>query len=125
MDSLEAGDLRIDVVEPEGKATIRLDWFGRSNERQPEKLLMPFFLSALSRAVAQAKMLELHFESLEHFNSSTIMSVIQLIQETRNRNAKIVLCFDASRRWQQLSFDALRIFEKPDGLFELRSASVP
>lgn len=123
MNSLNAGDLKIDVIELDDQALLRLDWIGRSNERQPEKILMPFFHEALDRAVATSKVLELHFEKLEHFNSSTIMSVIQLIQETRNRKAKLVICFDPSRKWQKLSFDALRIFDKGDGMFELEQVS--
>jgi hypothetical protein len=123
MESLTVGDLRIDFAEPTERGVVRLDWHGRSNERHPEKHLMPFFLTALDHAGARAKVLELHFETLEHFNSSTIMSVIQLIQESRRREVKLVLCYEPSRRWQQLSFDALRIFDKGDGLFALEPVS--
>ena len=60
------------------------------------------------------------FTKLEHFNSSTITSIIQLIQECRAKGVKLVIVFDAAVKWQKLSFDALRVFAKPDGLLELR-----
>jgi hypothetical protein len=74
-------------------------------------------------AVAGARNLpiELHFEQLEHFNSSTITSLIQLIQDSRARSIKLILVYDQALKWQRLSFDALRVFVKDD-LLELRSA---
>ena len=50
----------------------RLDWRGKSNHRQPDTVLAPFFADMTSRAVSGQKALEMHFEQLEFFNSSTI-----------------------------------------------------
>ena len=119
MDNLQAGDLRIDVVEDD--ASMSLHWLGMSNERQPEKVLKPFFATVLAAANADNKTVVLHFEQIERFNSSTILCIIQLIQEARNRNIRLEAVYDQTRKWQRLSFDALRIFAKPDGLFTLRA----
>jgi hypothetical protein len=119
MDSLQAGDLRIDVVEDD--ANLSLHWLGMSNERQPEKVLKPFFATVLDAAATQSKVVVLHFEQIERFNSSTILCIIQLIQEARNREIRLEAVYDQTRKWQRLSFDALRIFAKPDGLFTLRA----
>ena len=119
MDNLQAGDLRIDVVEDD--ASLSLHWLGMSNERQPEKVLKPFFATTLAAASAASKTVVLHFEQIERFNSSTILCIIQLIQEARNRNIRLEAVYDQTRKWQRLSFDALRIFAKPDGLFTLRA----
>ena len=97
-------------------------WLGMSNERQPEKVLKPFFAIVLDAASTQSKLVALHFEQIERFNSSTILCIIQLIQEARNRNIRLEAVYDQTRKWQRLSFDALRIFAKPDGLFTLRTA---
>ena len=118
MESLRAGDLKIDIVEQD--ASIRLHWLGMSNERQPEKVLKPFFATVLDGAASGNKAVELHFEQIERFNSSTILCIIQLIQEARHRNIRLEVVYDPSRKWQRLSFDALRIFDKADGLFALR-----
>ncbi len=119
MDSLVAGDLRIDVVEISDPPTLRLDWFGISGDRQPDKILRPYFARVLDAASGTGRCLELHFESIERFNSSTILCIIQLIQEARKANVRLTLVYDASRKWQRLSFDALRIFDRKDGMFEL------
>lgn len=118
MESLRAGDLKIDIVEQD--SAIRLHWLGMSNERQPEKVLKPFFATVLDGAAGGNKAVELHFEQIERFNSSTILCIIQLIQEARHRNIRLEVVYDPSRKWQRLSFDALRIFDKADGLFALR-----
>ena len=118
MESLNAGDLKIDIVEQD--ASLSLHWLGMSNERQPEKVLKPFFATVLEGAASTNKTVELHFENIERFNSSTILCIIQLIQEARHRNIRLEVVYDPSRKWQRLSFDALRIFDKADGLFALR-----
>ena len=66
--------------------------------------------------------IEMHFEKIEHFNSSTITALIRLIQFCRKSNIKLAMVYDQSLKWQRLSFDALRVFEKNDDLFHLRSA---
>jgi hypothetical protein len=118
---LVVGDLTIDAVED--AARVVLTFCGKSNARQADKIVFPYMESALARAQALAAPLELHFEHLAHFNSSTIASVIQLIQTARARGARLVVYSDPRRQWQRLSFDALRVFVRPDGLFELREGS--
>jgi hypothetical protein len=125
MDNLATGDLKIEVVSEstEGGVPIRLHWTGKSNDRQPSKVLTPFLSSALALAHARAQSLELHFERLEHFNSSTVTTIIQLVQEARQKGVKLALVFDPTLKWQRLSFDALRVFVKGDGLLEMIHAS--
>jgi hypothetical protein len=123
VESLRAGDLQIDVVERD--TVLLLYWLGMSNERQPEKVLKPFFATILAAAEAQKKLVELHFERIERFNSSTILCIIQLIQEARRREIRLTAVYDQTRKWQRLSFDALRIFAKADGLFTLHSNDEP
>ena len=120
VESLHAGDLQIDVLERE--SSLLLFWLGMSNERQPEKVLKPFFAKVLAAAQAGKKTVELHFERIERFNSSTILCIIQLIQDARKNQIKLEAVYDETRKWQRLSFDALRIFAKADGMFSLRPA---
>jgi hypothetical protein len=121
VESLVVGDLRIEaslVAEP---LSLRLSWHGKSNARQADQLLLPYLERILDRAVADGRLLELHFETLSHFNSSTIASLIQLIQTAQSRSARLVVVFDPRRQWQRLSFDALQVFVGQDGCFELRT----
>jgi hypothetical protein len=117
------GDLTIEVDE-DAAALIRLDWRGKSNHRQPDAVLAPFFAEMTTKAVSGGKALEMHFEQLEFFNSSTITAIIQYVKELRDRKVKLTVSFDARHRWQKIFFDALCIFDKGDGLFTIQSAPV-
>ena len=81
---------------------------------------MSFFGEALDRATALGAAMEMRFHALEHFNSSTITAVIELIQEARARNVRLVIAYDGAVKWQRLSFDAMRVFNRGDALLELR-----
>lgn len=122
MESLVSGDLRIDVTLIEG-TSAELHWKGKSNARSPSIVLQPFFSQVLAEAGEKKISVELHFQALEHFNSSTITSIIQLIQDARTKAIKLVIRFDPKLKWQKLSFDALRVFAKGDGLLELKPVS--
>jgi hypothetical protein len=119
MEDLNAGDLSI-VALAKDNIAVQLTLRGRSNDRQPTRLLSPYFTSAVAAAAAANVPLELHFEQLEHFNSSTITVLIQLIQEARNKGVKLSFFYRQDLKWQKLSFDALKVFAK-DGQLELRA----
>ena len=123
MESLTAGELKIEVAETADPPALKLLWTGKSRDQQPRKTLLPFFAAALAAAEAKGAELALHFERLEYFNSSTITCIIHLIQDARGRGVKIVIVFDPAHKWQKLSFEALRAFAKADGLLELRAAA--
>lgn len=121
MQGLVVGDLRIEALDGDAPGAVRLMWRGKSNNRHPGEALAPYFREVLAAAGQRKQALELHFEDLEHFNSSTITSIIQLIQDARARGIKLVLVYDNALKWQKLSFDALRVFARDD-LLELRPA---
>lgn len=115
--SLIAGDL---LVEARGSAArLRLDWTGKSNARRPAVMLAPYLEAVLRRAKSSQCAIELHFEQLEFFNSSTLGAVIKFIREAREEGVTISLLFDGAQRWQALSFGALKAFELPDGLVQI------
>jgi len=120
IEGLDCGDLRIRAQMDGTPTSLRLAWRGKSTDRHPEKVLAPFFTLALAFAAMQKVPMELHFEELEHFNSSTITSLIQLIQDARSKGVKLRYVYNQGLRWQKLSFDAMRVFAKDDAL-ELRS----
>ncbi len=119
MTDFAAGDLKL-AANPQRSDAIELSWLGRSNDRSPGKLLMPHFQGVLAEAAERGVPLELHFQKLEHFNSSTITMIIQLIQESRSKGVRLVMSYDQALKWQKISFDALRVFARDD-LFQLRS----
>jgi hypothetical protein len=121
MENLNANDLAIDVEEQPG--VLRLKWRGKSTDRQPARILDPFFGKALQEVTSKNLVLEMRFEELLHFNSSTIGCLIQAIQEARTRGVKVRLVYDSKQSWQRLSFDALRVFAKDNDLLELTQAA--
>ncbi|MCX5745467.1 MAG: hypothetical protein NT062_23570 [Proteobacteria bacterium] len=121
MDNLTLGDLTIEVrVTPE--TVFQCTWKGKSNERNPQEVLKPWFDTLLTTVSQQGGAIEMHFDKIEHFNSSTITALIRLIQSCRKGGVKLTMVYDQSLKWQRLSFDALRVFEKNDDMFSLRSA---
>ncbi|MDX2090662.1 MAG: hypothetical protein SFX73_22575 [Kofleriaceae bacterium] len=121
MENLQSGDLTIEVaVTPD--SVHQCTWKGKSNERNPPEILRPWFDKLLSTVGEKKGSIEMHFEKIEHFNSSTITALIRLIQSCRKANIKLVMVYDQTLKWQRLSFDALRVFEKNDELFALRFA---
>ncbi len=120
MEGLEAGDLRVEVGPSTDAAGFRLTFLGKSNAQNPGEMLRPYLGKAIDAAALQSGKLELHFERLEYFNSSTIKAIIGFVQEARQRKVPIQLVYDDKLRWQKLSFDALRMFDRGDGLLSLK-----
>jgi hypothetical protein len=116
---LVSGELRIDPQQDAPDKPIDLFWRGRSIERYPVRTVVPYVSAVLSRAKSQGVPVRLHFETIEHMNSSTITAVIQIIQEARSHETRLEIVFDRDKSWQKLSFEALAVFLKGDGLLEL------
>jgi len=116
---MQFGDLRVDVTEADG--ALRLDWRGKSNARQPELHLNPFLGDVITQAQGKSATIEMHFEDLEFFNSSTITVIIQHVKDARSKGIKLVLSYDKGQKWQKIFFDALSMFEKSDGLLKINA----
>lgn len=119
--SLVSGDLLVEARA--ANENLRIDWSGRSNARHPGALLTPYFEAVLVRARAAGCGIESHFERMEFFNSSTVTALIQFIREARAQGTALAITFDGRQKWQALSFEALKSFELPDGLLQIRSST--
>lgn len=119
IERLVSGDLTIDPAPAPPDGSVVLVWRGRSTDRQPARIILPYVTPCFERALHRKVPLRMHFELLDHMNSSTITAIIQIIQEARTRGTKLVLSYDPSKRWQKLGFEALRVFVKDDGLLSL------
>jgi hypothetical protein len=111
METLTAEDLTLRTETSVGK--IRVTWAGKSNSRDPGKVLTPFFTKLLQTATQRKSKIEMHFEELEHFNSSTIAAVIRFINAAQEQHVEVALHYDAALKWQALSFDALKRALRP------------
>jgi hypothetical protein len=119
MEPMQAGELAIQPHHAAG--VLQLHWRGKSNAREPGAMIAPYLERVFAASVGDGSAIEMHFEELQHFNSSTITVVIQAIQQARARGVRLILVYSASLKWQRLSFEALRVFVKGDGTLELRA----
>jgi hypothetical protein len=120
MEDLEVGGLKIEVDAARTDA-LQLTWRGRSVDQQPAVALKPYLGRVVEAALTRKVPLEVHFEHLEHVNSSTLSVVIRLVQNARQRGVRLTFVYNPASKWQKLSFDALRVFENGDQLFSLRA----
>jgi hypothetical protein len=107
------GDLAIEARE--GAGEIRAVWLGKSGDREPGRFLLPVLHELLGRASAGGARLVLDFSALDYMNSSTFTPVVKILDEARRAGVAITLEYNLGRKWQVLSFSALRTFETSDG----------
>ncbi len=119
-------ELTIDVGDGAGDGgdptLIRVDWRGTSRDRCPERFLVPLFDQLGADAAVRSARLELHFEKLCYFNSATMSALLHIVRNLRERPSfqGFVVVYDPTSKLQRLSFEALRIFDKPRGFLQLR-----
>jgi hypothetical protein len=121
MRGLVVGELVLITEQVGAHGPLRVFWRGKSNERNPGKELAPFFASLIEAARLRRAPLEFHFGAMEYVNSATLTALVQYIEQCRSAAVKLTMVYDAERKWQRLSFDALSVLVKDDGLLELRA----
>lgn len=106
METVVLGDLTAEL-DAKIPALLRVALTGKSASREAGKVLAPLFDRILATARAERRALELHFERLEYFNSSTIAALVQFIRATQEAGVSLTIAYDPSQKWQAMSFDAL------------------
>jgi hypothetical protein len=112
MDTIQLGDLAAEL-DRGNAGTLKVHLSGRSSSREAGKTLAPLFDRVLTEAKAESRVLALHFERLEYFNSSTIAALVQFIRAVQERGIGLTVVYDGKQRWQAMSFDALRRALRP------------
>jgi len=112
------GELTLELTRSGGE--LRLAWQGKSAERDPSRFLVPILEQAMEIARNGKLPLVLDFSSLDYMNSSTFTPVVKVLDESRRLSVPVVLEYSLSRKWQALSFSALRTFETLDGRIKVR-----
>ncbi len=107
------GDLALEVSQSPGE--VRVVWRGKSADREPGRFLVPALSALLGEARSAGAQLVLDFTALEYMNSSTFTPVVKILDEARRGGVRIALEYSQRKKWQALSFSALRTFETPDG----------
>lgn len=112
MTNLDSEDLKVEV-DASTPGRLRADFTGKSNSRDPGKVLKPWFDEVLTMAAHKKAQVVLHFEKLQYFNSSTIAALIQMLNAAQDKKVALELVYDGKLRWQTLSFDALKRAIRP------------
>jgi hypothetical protein len=98
---------------------VEVRWIGRSIARNPRTFLQPVLSRLFDEALAAGKRLVLDFRDLEYLNSSTITPVVRLLARARDDGGRVLVRYHHHEPWQRLSFSALKVFERADGVVHL------
>lgn len=121
LQDLQTDSLTLCVENPNEAGRIEVTWRGKANERRPAATLNPFFEAVIFEAEQQQRGLELHFEGLEHFNSSTIAVLMQLVQRLNLKQIPITMTYDGTQKWQKMTFGALEQLTGRGSMLELKA----
>jgi hypothetical protein len=113
------GELTLELTRPPGM--VRLAWLGKSADRDPSRFLVPVLAEAMETAKLERLPLVMDFSGLDYMNSSTFTPVVKALDESRRLAVPVVLEYSLTRKWQALSFSALRTFETLDGRIKVRA----
>lgn len=112
------GDLKIDVEgTPHG---LVLNWTGASNSRNPGEALRAYFKVALAEATTRKARLDMHFENLVQFNSSTVSVLMHLVDEAAGLGVPMTFFYDGAQRWQAHNFESIALLKRDVQGFSVR-----
>ena len=112
-------DAALTLELSEEAAAVRVAWSGRSMARTPGKFILPVILKAIELSRASQKRLELDFQQIDYMNSSTITPIIRVLEQAGRGADPVRILYNKGRRWQELSFSALAVFQTADGRIEI------
>ena len=105
MQRFQFQDLSVTWSDDGGRELLFFE--GRSNSRHPALIMGPMWSQVLTVAKECSHTVELDFVKLEHFNSSTISSLVQFINDAHRTGVKLLIRYDGALKWQTMSFHAL------------------
>jgi hypothetical protein len=116
------GDLTIEVGgTPEG---LELIWRGASNSRNPGEALRAYFKVALAEAATRRAKLDLHFEHLIQFNSSTVSVLLHLVDDATAQGVAMTYFYDGGLRWQAHNFESIALLKRDSKGFSVKKVGL-
>lgn len=111
-ETYNSGLLVMEVEESE--SAIEITFLGKSTEREPGKFITPIISEVIQNSRKYNKAISMNFLKLEYMNSSTITPIIRILESTKKGTENISIQYDKAKKWQELCFTALKIFETKD-----------
>jgi hypothetical protein len=118
IETYRSNKLSIDVEE--NNSTIDIKFSGKSTEREPENFIAPILVESIQNSEKFNKNIIINFSSLEFMNSSTITPLIKILETAKDNSTSLSIIYKKSKKWQELSFSALKIFETKDHRIEIK-----
>jgi anti-anti-sigma regulatory factor len=101
------------------KDVIEVHWIGKSIQRNPSQFILPLLTDVIKRGIDENKLVVWDFRKLDFMNSSTITPMIKTLELVRKGSGRIKIIYNKQKKWQDLSFSALLIFETKDGRVQI------
>ncbi|MCB1323644.1 MAG: hypothetical protein H7A21_16185 [Spirochaetales bacterium] len=121
-ETLQHDDLQLELVTEQ--ETIRLNWFGRSLEKDPEEFLEPAIARALELGRANEACIEMDFRELTYMNSVTLKPLIRFLHDVRDGNERVRIFYDGELKWQALNFGVLRRLADKEGRISILDGGI-
>ena len=115
MNQKETHTIKSLTLEISNDDVIKILWQGKSTERNPGNFLNPILFDALTESTEHGKKIVMDFSELEFMNSSTVTPVAKMLENAKQGKNTISVHYNKTKKWQELSFSALKIFETEDG----------
>jgi hypothetical protein len=119
MEDLTKNNLTISVQFDDKNRQILLNWQGKSTDRTPEFVLIPFFNQAVEEAESRNYIIVNNFFDLVYMNSSTINPIVQLIKLLKEKQIKSKIVYNKDLKWQKMTLSTLNVFVSDDNLLEI------
>lgn len=103
MENLKKDELEIKLENSNDH--VKMIWLGKSTAREPSEFLNPYLESVIKEM--SAKDCEIDFSKLNLMNSSTVTSIVKLVNNLNSENIKTVVLYKGDIEWQKASFKAL------------------
>lgn len=110
----DSGKLVIKVSESGDSTLVTLE--GESISENPGKFLDPVF-EEIFHDISQNYVMNL--TNMKYMNSASMTPLIRLFQRMEKGDGGLVMQFDGTKKWQNLSFDALVFFKTKDGRIDI------
>lgn len=110
---------KLTLTVEENGSRITINFTGQSTEREPGKFINPILTDAIQNSRKYNKAVLIDFEKLEYMNSSTITPIIRILEGAKKTGETITVRYNKSKKWQELCFSALKIFETKDHRIEI------
>ena len=105
---------KLTLTVEEDDSIIMITFTGQSTEREPGRFITPILTETITNSRKYDKGIMINFENLEYMNSSTITPIIRILEGSKKTGESISIRYNKTKKWQELCFSALKIFETKD-----------